>query len=219
MIKWLRTQLDQLKIKLTLAAQRSVNTQGPKILNRNKKLKKYVPDLIEIGDKQHKLLFESLDKTDIEHLFAKLILKRQNEYFQAIILLVSLDYPDAALSIMRSLCDSLYLLKYTEIHPEYIKRFMDKTGEGGIRMHQIEKEIDDKKLIEYYDFLSNLMHSNPVGIKKDYYCSPDKKTAMISVFPIYSAELNESHIFSLIGILSESQRIIEEIYSKKWKSE
>lgn len=211
---------EKLHVNSVLKAQWAVNVKTPqKILRMHKKkLKHYFPKLSEVGEDHYKLFFENLDKVDVEHRFGRLIAQRQNDLFQSILLLLGYNYCITAIPLMRALCDTLFLLKYVEIHPEYIKRFMDKQ-EGGVRIYQIKQEISDQNLIDYYNFLSRLMHSNSESIKLNYYPSKNKKKALITLQPAKNDELIESHIFSLIGILIESQKIINDIYSKSWKRE
>lgn len=218
MFESIHSFFEELSINQTIKLRKNLNVNGPDLLKRDENLKKYIPLLKEIGKKQHELFFETLDKTDLEHLFAKLVIQRQNEYYQSIILLVGFDFPITAIPIMRSLCDSLFLLEYVEKNPNYIKKFMETTRERGVNVKEIKSTIDDQPLIDYYDFLSGLMHSNPVGIKMNFHRFKDRKSAIISVLPAHSAELNESHIYSLIKILTDSQRIVNNIYETKWKS-
>ena len=212
--------IDKLQVNSAKKAQRAVNVRGPKQILRmhKKKLKKYFPKLSEVGEDHYKLFFENLDKADIEHRFGRLIAQRQNDLFQSILLLIGFNYSITAIPLMRALCDTLLLLNYVEIHPDYIKKFMNKQ-EGGVRIYQIKQDISDQNLIDYYDYLSRLMHSNSESIKLNYYPSRNKKEGVIALQPVMNDKLNESHIISLIGILIDSQKIINDIYSKSWKRE
>jgi len=208
--------IEKYRVIRAIKNQKAVNVVGPKVIKHHKNLKKYISDLSAVGEKHHKLFFENLDKGDIEHRFGRLIAQRQNDLFQSVMLLIGFNYSISAIPLMRALCDTLLLLKYVELHPEYIKRFMNKDG-GGIRITQIKKDITDQRLIDYYGFLSNLMHSNPESIKLNYYTSSNKKEVIIAMQPVINDRLNESHILSLIGILTESQIIVNNIYSTSWR--
>jgi len=212
----LRGACQNLKINFIIKKQKNVNINGPDILSRNKNLKQYIPKLKEVGSNQHRLCYEYLDKGDIEHQFARLIATRQNELFQAVVLILGFSYPMAAIPIMRAFSDTLFLLKYVEINPKYILRFMGKAG-GGIRIDQIKNEINDIALINYYSELSNLMHANPVSIKYTY--QKVGNMSFLAFWPLNTDKLNEWHVINLIRLMEESNRIITDLYSKNWKSE
>lgn len=210
-------QLHQnFKISSTIKAQKNVNVRGPNILSHHKNLKPYIPKLKEVGGNHHRLCFEHLDKVDIEHQFARLIASRQNEFFQAVILLLWCNYPMAAIPIMRAFSDTLFLLKYVENKPQYIPKFMRKEGRG-VHIDQIKSEIKDQELIDYYNELSNLMHANPTSIKYTY--RKIGRETLIAFWPLDTENLNEWHVINLIGLMEESNRIINHLYSKYWKPE
>lgn len=212
----LRGACQNLKINSIIKKQKNVNINGPNILSRDKNLKPYVPKLKEVGGNHHRLCFEYLDKGDIEHQFARLIATRQNELFQAAVLIIGFSYPMAAIPIMRAFSDTLFLLKYVESNPKYIIRFMGKAG-GGIRIDQIKNEINDIALINYYSELSNLMHANPVSIKYTY--QKVGNMSFLAFWPLNTEKLNEWHVINLIRLMEESNRIITDLYSKNWKPE
>lgn len=116
---------------------------------------------------------------------------------------------------MRSLTDTFLLLRYVEKNPEYIKRFMEKEGRG-VNISQLKKEVQDQNLTEYYNFLSDMIHSNPSGIKMTYYISTDGEAKMISTNLLNQEQIYEQTLISLIYILRKSHAIIRNIYSISW---
>jgi hypothetical protein len=188
-----------------------------RMVQNDKNLKKYIPIFEKLGDTYYKLLYENNDKTDIEHLFARLMILKQTELYSSIMILTFFEFTHSIIPVMRNFCDTVLFLKYVEIHPEYIKRFMEKEGRG-VSIYQIKNEIPDKELIAYYDYLSGLMHSNPESIKLTYYSSSDsKKNGIISFTPLNQNEFKEAYISSLYYFMNESIPIIMKIYSKQWK--
>jgi hypothetical protein len=208
---------QQREIKSFLKSGKAKYYYSAQMLQNDEELKRYIPDFQELGDTYFKLLYENNDKTDIEHQFARLMIIKQTELYSSIMLLTffeGLSHP--IIPLMRNFCDTVLFLKYVEIHPEYVKRFMDKNGRG-VSVNQIKEEISDEELCKYYDYLSLLMHSNPDSIKLSYYKSKTSKETMITITPLNQKEFRRAYISSLYYFMTESIPIIIKIYSKQWK--
>ncbi|MDD4126424.1 MAG: hypothetical protein PHV39_01900 [Methanomicrobium sp.] len=191
------------------------NENFSNLLLKDGALKKYIKDIKSVISIQNQIIYDSKDKGNIEHQFAKLIALRQNELTKSVLLVINLNYTYCAIPLMRNLCDLLLLLKYVEKNPKYIKKFMRKNGRG-INVWNIKTEINDDKLKDYYGFLSYLMHSNPDSIKLNFFELPDKRNGiMINHSKIDS--LKKDMILSLIALTSESNIIINNICSINWK--
>lgn len=186
------------------------------MLQNDKKLNRYIPVFEKLGNTYFNLLYENNDKTDIEHQFARLMILKQTELYSSIMTLTFFEFSHSIIPLMRNFCDTVLFLKYVEIHPEYIRRFMEKGG-NGVSIWQIKAEITDKELTGYYDYLSRLMHTNPESVKLTYYKSSNAKKTMISFTPLNQNEFKEAYISSLYNFMNESIPIIIGIYSKQWK--
>ena len=110
-------------------------------------------------------------------------------------------------------------------HPEYIKRFMNKTKPRGVNIKQLREEVNNKKLDQYYSYLSDMHHANPVCIKMTYYRIDDRidksniSDKVITFKPLdfidkYAAVLDSLCTLYLIALFD-----IKLIFSKKWKKE
>jgi hypothetical protein len=185
------------------------------MLQNDKKVKKFIPQFEHLGDRYYELLWENSDKVDIEHQFARLMILKQTELYQGIMLLSFFEFSHAIIPLMRNFCDTVLFLKYVEIHPDYIKRFMQKQGQG-VSMYQIKNEIADEELKIYYSYLSELMHSNPTSIKLTYYCI-GTGAKMMAHKPLNMDDFRYAYIRSLFNFMEESIRIIEIVYSTQWK--
>lgn len=189
----------------------------PRRMSKYEELRKYIPDLLFLNEWENELYFGYEDKADIEHQFARLMILRIHDFSECITTMIGCDCFHALFPCMRALCESVMLLKYVEKHPEYIKKFMRKTGRG-INVPDIKKEIDDAKLLQYYGYLSNMHHSNPMALKFTLYKmeSPDEGE-IITIRPRDYLNKYEEFAISLTSLYFLGLRQIQKIMSKDWR--
>jgi hypothetical protein len=224
MFNFLKEKISNWKYRREIADIRKrgkdKNYWAAHMLQNDKKFKKLIPEFERVGVQYYKLLYENEDKTDIEHIFGRLMIQKQTEFFNAIMILTFFEkFSHPFIPLMRNFCDTVLFLKYVEIHPDYIKKFMEKEEGRGCNIRQIINEIDDKELGKYYDFLSDLMHTNPNSVKFTYYKSKNKKQSIMTMTPLNMDEFKEAYLLSLQNFMTESTRIIEKIYSIQWSTE
>ena len=185
------------------------------MLEHDKKLKNFIPAFETLGNRYNELLHKTTFKSDAEHRFARLMILKQTELYHAIILASFFNFSHAVVPLMKNFCETVAFLKYVEMHPDYVQRFMQKAG-SGVSVLQIKNEIPDEELKTYYSYLSELMHADPTSIMLAYYRRVNKK--IITQRPLNMDEFREAYISSLISFMTESIRIIETISSRKGKT-
>ena len=207
------------KTRRHLKREKYYRTGFPKRLSCHAYLKNYVPPLLELNKTEIKLFYDYPEKGDIEHIFARLVLLRLHDFTESAVNAIAFENYHSIFPLMRGLCDVLYLLKFVEKKPAYIKKFMDKTRERSIDIWDLKKEVDDKRLNTYYAYLSNMHHANRISLKLTYYKLKidGKQEEAITIRPIDSDKLCVSAVENLTYIYSESLKIIQNIISKKWK--
>lgn len=220
MVKNIKSILEEHSKKSLLKREKKKRVFFPYRLRRYKKFEKYVPDLIALSKLDSELLLENETKVDIEHQFACLMILRIHDFVESIINLIAFDCYHSIYPIMRGLVESIFLLMYTKEHPEYIKRFMNKTKDRGINVPDLKKEVDNKKLNDYYNYLSKMHHANPIALKLTYYeLSHPKGDIAISLKPHDYEKRYEGIIESLTSLYSLGIFYIRDIYLKDWKGE
>lgn len=189
----------------------------PRRMYKYKELRKYLPDLLFLNKWENELYFDSENKADIEHQFARLMILRIHDFSEGVVTMIGCDCFHAIFPCMRALCESIFLLIHMNKHPEYIKKFMRKKGRG-INVTDIKKEITDPELIKYYDYLSKMHHSNPMALKLTYYkVEEPEKGDVISFIPTDYLNRYEGFVISLKNLYFMGLYYIYLIMQKDWK--
>lgn len=142
----------------------------PKVLTKYKELKEYIPRLLVVCNDRYKLYYENgfLTATD-ETVFAKLILGRNQDFFEGIILSIWHNNAQAVYPLMRALLEDLFLLKYVDKYPDYIKKYLNFPVNTETKLRIFRKECSDQDLKILYNKLCIVSHPNPDAIKHNLY--------------------------------------------------
>ena len=221
MFKKIRKSLEDYKIKRWTNQMIYYHSNIPKLLERHKELKQYVPRLVELSNFKNKLLYDFKERKGTPEIqFAILMLRRNQDFFEGIILSLWHNNPSAVFPIIRSLVEDLFLLKYVDIDPDYITKYMeikdliDKEKQLGF----LKKKCLDKQMKKYYAYLCNNAHPNPVALK--FYLYPEATpsgeikehgTSAILLTP-FCNEFYLNTVKSLNKICSDELDIINRIY-------
>ncbi len=223
--KYFKKKFNDYNYKRMLKFEKRKRANFPCRINRysNTHLaKKYIPLLRELAEWDNKIFFDSDIKGSIEIHFARLMLQRVHDHVESIINLIMFENVHSIYPVMRALVECNYLLRYVQKKPKYMKRFMNKTKPRGINIFDLQKEVGNKKLDDYYGFLSNMHHANPVCIKMSYY-KVDKNIdrykkgdAIISFKPMDYIDKYDALLDSLLALYFLALSDIDNINSKKW---
>ena len=180
--------------------------------NLNPSLKLYIPVLKEIASDYNELMYDTSVKSHVKREFVKLMLIKIRDYYFAIILLISTEKYSGVIPIMRSLCETLILLKYIKKNPTYIDTFMKTEGKA-MNIFEMKKKVDDKELKEFYSTMSDYTHVNPMSFKLHYLEVGEKR--IISLIPFKAGTFSEDMIRWLAAMMAEAYQIVSEIYFEK----
>ncbi len=209
--------LSNFNTKMKIKQMKLYHSSRPELLESHKNLKKYIPPLIELAKAKNDFYFDTSNKADLEQQFLRLMLWRSQDYFESVIISVWSNNIHSLYPLMRALCDSLFLLMYIEKHPNYIRQFMRSKKDIERRTEAIRSEVKNKPLHDYYKYLSDMHHSNPMPVKLNYRKieeSDSELEAIISTQPFNREEIYESTIISLISIYSLEISIMKKICIK-----
>jgi hypothetical protein len=216
--------LETRKTKKFIENEIDYHTNLPKILIRYKKLEEYIPTLTELCNIQNKLIneYEFLTATD-EIVFAKLVLSRNQDFFEGIILSMWNNNTQAIYPLMRALVEDLFLLKYVDKNPNYIKEYVNSPTNTRTDIGKFKNQCPDKDLIDYYGKLCNVAHPNPDAIKHnlyDLYTKDGRQQTGESVIRIGEPydEFYRDIVKALIRIYSEEITIIDELHMQNFKN-
>lgn len=211
--------IEQHKIKSAIKYTKNYRYGFPKRMYKHKELRKYIPDLLNLNKWENDIMFGYSDKSDIEHQFARLMTIRIHDFAEGITTMIGCDCFHSIFPLMRALCESVLLLIYVNKHPEYIKKFMRKK-ERGINVRDIKKIITDKQLIDYYNYLSKIHHSNPISIKLTYYkvLQPEEGN-LVTLIPHNYINQYENFAISLTNLYLLSIMYIQYIMDKDWNKQ
>jgi hypothetical protein len=173
-------------------------------------LKKHTQALRIISNNLNSLFYELPEKSTARNRFVQLITLRIRDYYVSLILLFKAQQYQSSISILRAICETLFLLKYVQLQPEYINQFMEKTGRGK-ELKDLRKTVNDAILNDFYKKLSDFLHPNPFGIKYTYYEVPGSQHIIISQIPLNYKEFDDEVLMPFIGMMQESIRILYEI--------
>ncbi len=210
MIKKIQEWHKDHQLKKEINFEKSKYISMSKALNFDEQLRIYTPKLNKIAHELNDLFYEKPEKSDVRHRFVEVTTLRLRDHFSAMILLVKYQQYQSALSILRAICELLFLLKYVQKEPDYIEKFMEKTGKGK-EIKDFRKVVDDDILNLMYKELSNFLHPNPIGIKYCYYESPDSKHVLISQIPLDYKRFEKEIFEPFIFLMDESTSILIEI--------
>lgn len=218
MVKSIKTAIDEYRTQSFFKHIKKKRIVFPNLLKKYKNFEKYIPDLQALCEWDNDLFFGYKDKGDIEHQFGKLMLLRIHDYAESIVKLIFFESDHSIYPVMRALVESIYLLQYVDKHPKYIKRFMNKTKERGINFIEMKRDVGNKQLAGYYDFLSKMHHPNPIAIKLTYYkLKVPKGDIVISTKPHDYEARYIAMIESLLSLYFLGIFYINDIFSKDWK--
>lgn len=220
MFKNIKTAFENYKINRFTKQWKLYHTHLPELLKRHKELKKYVPKLVELSRLKNRLIYEKNIKGTEEIQFALLMLRRNQDLFEAIIFSLWNNNVHAIFPLMRALVDDLFLLKYVDKHPEYIAEFMDlkKDVDRSKKSSYLRSQSKDILMRKYYDWLSDRTHPNPISLKYHLFkpvsvngSKSDEIKSAILIAPSCD-EFYLQSVEALIRICFEELNIIQKIY-------
>lgn len=211
--------LEKIRLKRSIKVSKKWRYGFPNFMYKYKELRKYIKELKVLNEVENELYFNTENKSDIEHLFARLMLLRIHDFASGVTILIGSDNVHGIFPVMRALCESVMLLMYVDKHPEYIKKFMKKK-ERGISTYQIIKECENEYIVQYYKYLSNMFHSNPVALKLSLYDIDEPEEGQILLFrPVDYMKRYEEFAMSLYSLYFLALFYIKKIMNKDWKQE
>jgi hypothetical protein len=200
------------------------HTNLPELLGTHKELRQYVPKLKELCEYKNRLIFENRYITVTKEIqFAKLILGRNQDFFEAILFSLWHNTVHAVFPLMRALVEDLFLLKYVDKHPEYINKFLDtEVIDRDKRLSFLKGQCHDDELKKYCGFLCNMAHPNPVALKDHLlrpYTFDGKPIETEKRFIVVRSTCDEFYVQSvkaLMRIYSEEIAIIDKIFVRNF---
>jgi hypothetical protein len=186
-------------------------------LNFDNELRIYTPKLKIIAQELNDLYYEKPEKMDFRQQFVLLATLRLRDHFTSMIFLIKYQQYQSAVSILRAICELLFLFKYIQKNLGYIDQFMEKTGKGK-ELKALREAVDDPNLNGMYKELSKFIHPNPFGIKYCYYKLPDSRHILISQIPLDYKKFEKETFEPFIIMMQESTSILNEIKQKNSRS-
>lgn len=200
--------------------ERQLHLSCVTLLEREKNYKKFSVSFRGLVIRLNDLFYDDKRMINQQREFVKLMVLRIRDLYECILYeLFWFQRSYSVYPLMRSLCESLFLLKYVQGNPTYISEIMSTEGRG-LHISKLKDKVSDQELNDYYSWLSNLMHVNPSGIKCTYYRSKlyerEKMSDMetiITQIPINFEDFRIKFVISLMSIMIESVQILEGIYN------
>jgi hypothetical protein len=215
----------KLKIHTLKAKKKEADLFDFNLLYDLKHLNPYYKYCTSLIDRHYNLYFGVLNKkNDIEHSFGMLALTRSKDYFLEVISSISKVRFHSSVSLLRSLTETLFLLKYMDKNPDTIIKFMRKQNPKFYNIVDIKKAVADKRLNEFYHQLALLDHANRIALKQTFYTkdffsgAPSDTRAIISDMPLNYKEQQVSHVISALSLYKECLDLIEKIMNTEWKA-
>jgi len=125
--------LEEFKQRRLIEQSKSLRYGFPRFMYKHRELRKYIDELLILNKVENQLYFDTKNKSDIEHQFARLMLLRVHDFSAAITVLIGSDNFHGIFPVMRALTESVMLLKYVdrwvthffrEVQPMRIKRLI-----------------------------------------------------------------------------------------------
>ena len=228
MIKLKRRKILSLtdrKIKKTIDDDIDSHSNVPQCLIIHKELREYIPQLVKLCNLRSKLFYEHRFLTGTDEVkFAKLILGRNQDFFEGIILSIWHNNPQAVYPLIRALLEDLFLLKYVDKYPDYIKKYMNFPVNTETKLRIFKKECSDQDLKSLYKKLCIVSHPNPDAIRHNLHqvYSKDGKQingeSAILIDGVLYDEFYTDIVKDLIRIYSEEITIIDKIFVQNLKN-
>jgi len=220
MFKYIKSAFQKYSSKIKIKQFQYHHANLPELLSVHKELRQYIPKLKELCDYKNKLIFENESITATKEIqFAILLSGRNQDFFEAVLFSLWHNNVHSVFPLMRALVEDLFLLKYVDKYPDYIHKFMDtNVVDREKRLGFLKSQCHDKELKNYYGFLCNMTHPNPIALKYHLlrpYTLEGKPINSEERAIVFSPTCNEDYINtvkSLITIYSEEIGIIDKIY-------
>lgn len=208
---------QEYKERQIMKSFRDYHANLPELLADHEPLREYLPKLIDLCNQKSDLYFncDNITGTD-EIVFAKLIFGRDQDFFEGIILCLWRNNVHAVFPLMRALVEDLFLLKYVEIFPAYIKEYLNSPVNTETKLALFKSKNQDKKLKDFYAALCNKSHPNPDAIRFNLYPGPvdnpeiEKAILIENPFSNFHVET----VQALTWIYSEQIRIVKKFYQE-----
>jgi len=158
---------------------------------------------------------DNITGTD-EIIFAKFIFGRDQDFFEGIILCLWRNNIHAVFPLLRALVEDLFLLKYVETNPVYIKEYLNSPINTETKIALFKSKIQDKKLKEFYTVLCNKSHPNPDAIRFNLYPVSFNNQKIEKAILIQNpfSNFHVETIQALTWIYSEQIRIVKNFYQE-----
>ena len=92
---------------------------------------------------------------------------------------------------------------------------MEFDRKRGIDVKKMKKEVDEKSLKDYHTRLGDFVHSNPEGMKSDYWVSQETGTRLVFFNAPSRAQEIQVHLMQSIWIMTRSRVRAQQILARE----
>ena len=221
MLTSLRVTIGRIQSKIRVYFNKSLRIREVKELSSYPKhIRPYISKLLNICQKQNNIFWDTSINAFSKQQLSKLITLRLMDYFDSSIQCIKCRSYQSLFILLRSQCETLYLLKYLDKRPEKIKEFMEINTSKFYHMNDLIRDVNDINLKELYDYLSDIIHPNRIGIKFTHHIMKDINgndtgRRLMTNIPLNYEEVLEDIMRSIISVNTSALNILEKWYNSK----
>jgi len=221
MLKFISTFIANYQRNKWLKNLQKNHVDKVRIVELQKNLIKYRPQLEEIAVDLNNIIYSSAVKTGtVERQFIVIMAMKLRDLFESTLLVIGTRYYYSMFTLIRSIIESYMLLLYIKKNPQYMTEIMETENDRLKKISTIRQYVKqiDPSTDNLYDAFSTIVHVNPASFKltrieMEHRFTKEKKT-MITEVPMGIEKDYETFTLNVINLMRLSIAILNELDSQ-----